>query len=160
MSTIARQALALVRPRFALDFESNVHGAPHWIRVARNGRKLVKTIGLGVEDAAMVEWFAYLHDSCRLNDNRDHLHGERAAGFACTLRAYGALNELNLEAFGNLVAALAGHSDGHTMHSSAAVRVCWDADRLDLLRVGILPDPRLMCTTAGKEAARKLLHTD
>ena len=23
---------------------------------------------------------------------------------------------------------------------------CWDADRLDLLRVGIVPDPRRLCT--------------
>ena len=32
---------------------------------------------------------------------------------------------------------------------------CFDADRLDLGRVGITPDPKKMATERGKEMARK-----
>jgi hypothetical protein len=30
------------------------------------------------------------------------------------------------------------------------VQVCWDADRLDLLRVGIRPNARYLCTEAAR----------
>jgi uncharacterized protein len=31
------------------------------------------------------------------------------------------------------------------------VQTCFDADRLDLGRVGKIPDPRLLCTDAAKD---------
>jgi uncharacterized protein len=33
------------------------------------------------------------------------------------------------------------------------IQTCWDADRLDLGRVGIVPDPSRLCTAAAKEPA-------
>jgi uncharacterized protein len=33
------------------------------------------------------------------------------------------------------------------------IGMCWDADRLDLTRIGVTPDPALMSTPAGKRAA-------
>jgi uncharacterized protein len=36
------------------------------------------------------------------------------------------------------------------------IGVCWDADRLDLTRVGIMPDPEFFSTAAGKEAVEIL----
>ena len=41
------------------------------------------------------------------------------------------------------------HSDGHT-EAEPALRACWDADRLDLSRVGITPEPRYLCTEHGR----------
>jgi uncharacterized protein len=42
------------------------------------------------------------------------------------------------------------HSDGHT-EGDAAVRACWDADRLDLWRVGIRPAPDRLCTRHARK---------
>ena len=42
------------------------------------------------------------------------------------------------------------HTDGLT-DGDLTVQVCWDADRLDLSRVWITPDPRFLCTTAAKD---------
>ena len=33
------------------------------------------------------------------------------------------------------------------------IQTCWDADRLDLSRVGIRPDPKKLCTKAAKDPA-------
>jgi uncharacterized protein len=36
------------------------------------------------------------------------------------------------------------------------IGICWDADRLDLVRVGKIPNPRYMNTSLGKEFATQL----
>lgn len=41
------------------------------------------------------------------------------------------------------------HSDGLT-DADITVQVCWDADRLDLGRVGVRPHARYLCTDAAK----------
>ena len=41
------------------------------------------------------------------------------------------------------------HSDGYT-DADITVQVCWDADRLDLGRVGIKPAPHRLCTASAK----------
>ena len=48
-----------------------------------------------------------------------------------------------------LTEALTYHSDGYT-EGNITVQVCWDADRLDLGRVGIRPDPDRLCTNTAK----------
>jgi uncharacterized protein len=52
---------------------------------------------------------------------------------------------------GLLQLACAGHTDEQT-HPDSTVQTCWDADRLDLGRVGITPEPRRLCTAAAKLA--------
>jgi hypothetical protein len=51
--------------------------------------------------------------------------------------------------------ALADHDRGLTT-ANPTIGCCWDADRLDLGRVGIEPDPELMSTDAGRKRARAL----
>jgi len=41
------------------------------------------------------------------------------------------------------------HTDGHTT-GEATLLACWDADRLDLGRVGITPRAELLCTDAAR----------
>ena len=48
-----------------------------------------------------------------------------------------------------LTEALKYHSDGYT-EADITVQVCWDADRLDLGRVGIKPAPHRLCTASAK----------
>jgi uncharacterized protein len=58
--------------------------------------------------------------------------------------------ELNDVEFEHLCEAMRLHSDGHT-ESEPAIIACWDADRLDLGRVRITPDPRRLCTEYARD---------
>ena len=48
-----------------------------------------------------------------------------------------------------LTEALKYHSDGYT-EADITVQVCWDADRLDLGRVGLRPRADRLCTNTAK----------
>lgn len=120
------------------------HGRDHWLRVLQNGRLLAAKTGANLR---VVELFALLHDSCRENENDDPLHGHRAAAYARDLRGWwfdATDAEMDL-----LTLACELHSDGHT-EADVTVQTCWDADRLDLGRVGIRPSARYLCTEAAK----------
>jgi uncharacterized protein len=130
---------------------SKLHGPDHWRRVAENGAKLAaETPGA---DPWVVAIFAAIHDTQRLTDRYDPDHGPRAAMLARRLHEAGELEatEGQLEL---LVKACAGHTRGRTT-GDPTVGCCWDADRLDLPRCGIEPDPRLLSTEAGKRLARE-----
>ncbi|MBZ0269297.1 hypothetical protein K8I85_14180 [bacterium] len=48
-------------------------------------------------------------------------------------------------------AACEGHTHGGTV-ADVTVQTCWDADRLDLGRVGVRPLPRYLCTPPARAA--------
>ena len=96
----------------------------------------------------MIELFAFLHDSRRLNDGHDPEHGLRAAEFARSLA--GSAFELEPVDLELLMTACRDHSDGRN-EGDRTVLTCWDADRLDLGRVGIRPRPDLLCTDAARD---------
>jgi uncharacterized protein len=135
--------LHAVLEEFSLPPES-IHGVAHWARVLENGRRLSGETGAKIE---VVELFAVLHDSRRLNEHTDPRHGPRAAAFARRVR--GRLFELPEAEFRLLHRACAGHTHERT-HPDITIQTCWDADRLDLGRVGITPDPGYLCTEAAK----------
>ena len=120
------------------------HGFDHWMRVLHNGRLLVDAEGANLK---LVELFCLLHDTQRLNEDEDPSHGHRAAQYAQTLR--GVWFDLTDGEMDLLTEALTYHSDGYT-EGDTTVQVCWDADRLDLGRVGIRPEPDRLCTNAAK----------
>jgi uncharacterized protein len=122
-----------------------VHGAAHWMRVRKNGMILVEETGA---DRAVVELFALFHDSQRKNDGWDEGHGERGAKFALKLRKK-KLFELSDSAFDKLYEACCGHTMGGYNPEDITIATCWDADRLDLERVGITPNPEKLCTKAA-----------
>jgi uncharacterized protein len=96
----------------------------------------------------VVELFAYLHDSRRLDEYEDPGHGARAVEYLAGPRDhYFQVTDSELEL---LAHACELHSDG-LMDGDATVRTCWDADRLDLGRVGIRPQPRYLCTEAARD---------
>ncbi len=133
-----------IKEEFVLDW-NGIHGHPHWVRVRENGLFLAKTTGADIE---IVELFAFLHDSKRSNDGKDLNHGKRAAEFIRSLKDN--LISLKEGDFDLLLMACQRHSDGLT-EADVTVQTCWDADRLDLGRVGMKPDPRYLCTTAAKD---------
>ena len=146
---IVRKALAVVRPQFRLAYLGGVHGLPHWTRVWFHGRQLAQALNV---DPAVLVWFAYLHDSQRHNEYIDPEHGFRAADFAVQLRKEGVITELSGSDFERLCEAMRLHSDGLT-EADAALQACWDADRLDLLRVGIVPLAKRLCTEHARKPA-------
>ncbi|MHB8993720.1 MAG: HD domain-containing protein [Armatimonadota bacterium] len=120
------------------------HGVGHWGRVLENGLRLAAGTGVNPE---IVSLFAVFHDARRINEGGDHGHGRRGAELAEELR--GTLFELPDDDFLLLRLACEGHTDGLT-EADLAVQVCWDADRLDLPRVGKTVDPARLCTAAAK----------
>lgn len=136
--------LQAAKDRFTMNLKG-VHGVAHWSRVRENGLRIAKFSGA---NTLIVELFAYLHDCCREDDGSDPGHGERAAGFAETLR--GSLLHLSDSEFDLLHHAIRDHELGYTK-ADVTVMTCWDADRLDLGRVGIRPLARYLCTAKAKE---------
>jgi len=140
---ITPKLIVSLRDNFQLDW-SGIHGAAHWSRVRLNGLYLAEINGA---DKSVIEYFAFLHDSKRLEDGLDPEHGCRAAEYA---KKY-LRNDIALEdnKFDLLLEAMEGHTHG-VMHDSITIATCWDADRLDLFRCGITPDPARLCTRDGK----------
>ena len=64
-----------LRGRFAINWHGD-HGASHWARVRNNGLMIAAATGANM---AVVELFAFFHDSCRVNEYTDHDHGKRGA---------------------------------------------------------------------------------
>jgi uncharacterized protein len=93
--------------------------------VAHWARVLENGVRLATETGARIEvvqLFAVLHDCRRIHEGDDP--------------------EL-------LHRACAGHTHERT-HPDVTIQTCWDADRLDLGRVGIMPDPSYLCTAVAK----------
>lgn len=146
-SPLTPRLLRQIRGQFKLDWHGH-HGAPHWARVRHHGLYVGRQVGA---DLRVVELFAFLHDSRRENEYEDPAHGRRASDYAGWLRGEGFF-ELDDPAFDLLTAACDGHSEGHRQ-APVTVQACWDADRLDLGRVGIRPDSRRLCTPVAQTAA-------
>jgi len=144
-SIITRDLFDLLQSRFKLD-PDGVHGPRHWARVHRNAMWIAEEMVEDV-DTRVLEYFAFLHDSCRVNENRDPGHGSRAAELARQIRGEHIL--LEDDAFYALLEALVGHSS-QDFHDDPTIQACWDADRLDLGRIGIVPERHRLGTTAAK----------
>jgi len=115
--------------------------------VRENGLRLA---GLTGARADVVELFAYFHDACRHNDSHDPEHGARGADLARNL--VGSVFDLDPEGLSLLLEACIGHTRGETV-AEITVATCWDADRLDLARVGRMPRPDRLCTVAARDPA-------
>ena len=135
--------------------DSSLHGVDHWQRVAAAGLALLPRTPDA--DAPLVFLFALFHDSMRLNDGRDPRHGPRGAALARELR--GEAFYLDDARMGLLEFACDEHTNGG-ISTDPTVGVCWDADRLNLWRVGIRPDPRLLSTEAARSEERILWARD
>lgn len=142
---LSRPMITRVREHFALEWRG-AHGVAHWTRVRLNGLRLAEQT---CASRRVVSLFAFLHDSCRLNDYTDEQHGHRAAAFVDELRDE-KLISIGDEEAELLRFACRHHSDG-LLDADVTIQTCWDADRLDLGRVGIRPDPQYLCTPAARD---------
>ena len=132
----------------------SIHGVSHWDRVAQNAAALLTSD----VDELVVKAFAYIHDVERINESDDWQHGPRAALLVDEIRSsmLGFLNDQEIE---QLKEACRLHTIRHRT-DDATVNACFDADRLDLGRVGITPNPEKMATAAGRILAEKMALED
>lgn len=125
----------------------SLHGPDHWRRVERNGRLLATRCDA---DVIVVRLFALFHDAKRENEGHDRGHGGRGAEYARELRR-GWL-PISDDQFELLHFACVWHTDADR-HDDPTIGACWDADRLDLGRVGVIPSAEYMSTAFGREIA-------
>ena len=146
---ITPSLIEAIRAKYRLNWHG-IHGVRHWARVRKVGLQLAEMTNARPD---VVELFAFLHDSCRHGDGRDPDHGRRAVEFARQLR--GVCFSLDDRGFALLCEAMEFHSKG-LMDADVTVQACWDADRLDLIRLDIQPEAERLCT----DAARHMLMSE
>jgi len=127
--------------------EGLIHGLAHWEQVAANAASLAR--GEGV-NSPIPGLFAYFHDCRRHNDGADPEHGARAGDYVQTFSA--AQLGLSPDDRERLIFACR-HHNREIRTEDAAVQICWDADRLDLPRVGIRVDPDRLFTKTARNLA-------
>ena len=130
----------------AMLSNSSIHGIHHWQTVERNGVYLCQ---FNVADEEVVRLFALFHDSMRLNDDFDPEHGLRAAQYIERIVDQIPLKPKQID---TLRLACRTHTHG-SKAPNETVGTCWDADRLDLGRVGIQPDAGYLTTEEAKRVA-------
>lgn len=132
---------------FKLDLFKSKHGISHWERVRIIGEYLAKYTGA---DPEVVYFFAYCHDVKRENEGDDPLHGLRAADF---VQGYfqPEYEDLSTKQIEQLKYACGFHCQSGAKSDDVTIQTCWDADRLDLWRVGMIPDPYFLSTEEAKK---------
>lgn len=141
---ITRELIEAVRGQFALDWQG-IHGIRHWARVFANGTRLAAGTSGNLK---VVQLFALFHDSCRLSEGSDPGHGPRGAQLAH--RLHGHLFNLANDELVLLEEACTNHTV-RIHHDDPTIALCFDADRLDLGRVGSRPDPNFLNTAQAQE---------
>ena len=134
---------------FKIDFYGD-HGIRHWERVYNNSKILSEYYNIKSD---VFELFALLHDSKREDEYCDINHGYRASLFVTEL-IDDELIKLDKKDQDRLLFACANHTikdKTDLLCEDIVVKICFDSDKLDLGRVGIIPDPFRMNTDYAKE---------
>jgi uncharacterized protein len=127
--------------------DSLIHGVDHWQRVERNGVYLCQ---FNQADQLVVQLFSLFHDCKRENDHRDLEHGPRAETY---LRGIKNLIPVTSSQFEDLCIACRTHTIGGTP-GNITIATCWDADRMDIGRAGIVPHEDFMTNDEAKRITR------
>ena len=128
---------------------ASIHGPDHWARVERNGLYVAQKTGA---DKMIVQLFAVFHDCMRWNENIDPGHGRRGAEYAVQIK-----NEfINISSndFDKFYYACEWHTD-QIKTDDITIAACWDADRLDIGRVGFILDPQYMNSKPAQEIVKR-----
>lgn len=135
--------------------EFSVHGLGHWQRVERNGLYLASKEG---GDPLVVSLFSLFHDSQRINDYEDPEHGIRGGILASEFYTDGRLPISDEQLM--VLKFACEHHTSEVFHDDPTVQCCWDADRLDLTRISVIPDPMMLNTAAAKRIAETMDYSD
>jgi hypothetical protein len=137
---------------FYIKKQLSYHNFWHWEKVEQNVLKFAE-IDSRI-DKTVCQAFAWIHDTQRESECDDPEHGARAAEYAGKLHEMGKL-KINNSQLQILQEACAYHDKGQ-ISDNPTIGACWDADRLDLTRVSIIPDKRLLSTEAAKNLLWKI----
>lgn len=144
-----------IAAQFKLGINST-HGLSHWKKVRDTAINLAIWAPSNSNfTAEMIGLFAFIHDSKRENDEEDPEHGLRAAKYARELHKKGLLGLLD-DQLERLCFACEYHSNSRAKSDDMFTKICWDADKLDLWRVGITPDEKYLHTDMAKEVLEQL----
>ena len=160
-----RDIVDALRP-FAL-MDSKIHGVDHWARVCRFGEYLADRINLPPQYSECVTVFAWTHDLARYDDDGGREHAIAGAKYLDKVipTVFPLLSGSQISI---IRTAIYYHSHGYAADEGQyagwfddlegkkgtildTMACCWDADRLDLLRIGIEPDPYRMSTPYWEE---------
>ncbi len=131
---IPKKILKEIIDNFYLDLDNGVHGIDHWTRVLINGIQLSernKNINKNIIIA-----FAFFHDIKRTVEDKEPEHGYNGGRY---LLKYKYKINLTKEELNTCYEACVDHTNVKN-HTDINIGACWDADRLDLYRVGVMPD--------------------
>lgn len=131
-TVVTIELLKRIKQQYRLPWHGT-HGVIHWNRVYENGIKLAEQDGVNTK---VVQFFSIFHDSQRKNEGTDNKHGNRGAKLALKMRDDISLDD---DDFSLLITACSLHTSAST-HDDITVQACFDSDRLDLGRVGTMPD--------------------
>ena len=119
------------------------------MRVRTNGLLIADMCGA---DKQVIEFFALYHDCMRFNDGGDFKHGDRGSEKAYKHWKEG-LIDIDKSQIELLCEACRHHTGGGNSPGNVTIGACWDADRLDLGRIGIRPDPKRLCLSEHYDRA-------
>lgn len=141
---IPRKDLVRIIGDFFSDPNESIHGLHHWLRVLANGFEISKHNGANKK---IITCFAFFHDIKRERENKDPEHGPRGSIAFLSLKY-----KVNLtrDEIYKVVEACHGHTN-ELYHDDVDISTCWDSDRLDLYRVGIIPDSQYLNQEISKE---------
>lgn len=127
----------------ATHMNSPLHGELHWRAVAAAGIEIASSVS---ERSDIALAFGMIHDSQRERDDWDPDHGVRAANWlicSVTLASLIGTEEREL-----LASACLYHDRGMTTQNPL-IGTLWDADRINLWRVGLCPDESYFSVLSG-----------
>lgn len=136
----------IVTDQFSLNLNSD-HGVDHWGRVEEVGVYLAQKVGADVE---LIRLFALLHDSQRQCEGYDPEHGLRASEYVQKLSECGFLM-LDQSRLRRLMFACGYHNDQKVRSDDVTINICWDSDRVDLVRVGLSKAEIILVTQIGRD---------
>jgi uncharacterized protein len=135
----------LAKEHFPLD-RRGVHGPRHWNQVAVNAQRICRMKRLNPLSGAAFGW---LHDIARQDEHEDPEHGPRAADLVENdPKAMELLRTILGKDLDKVLTAIRIHTEAQN-HEDPLIGACLDADRLDLGRVGIRPNPKFFSTPEG-----------
>ena len=157
-NTIPKKTINYILNNLKTDIDG-IHGINHWMRVLANLVIIHDNLSIDLQVAIA---FSFLHDAFRINDFDDIEHGERVEKWFKNNKKISKKINLTERQKEVLFFACSWHSQGKTIslfneikHNFNEFEIntivsCWDADRLDLARAGILPNDRYLSTDVAK----------
>tara|TARA_B100000749_G_scaffold279467_1_gene272292 strand:+ start:3328 stop:3921 length:594 start_codon:yes stop_codon:yes gene_type:complete len=138
---VPQQVIFDVLKQYRFDLMESEHAMLHWGRVIENGFWLAEKNGANKN---VIIAFGIFHDCRRENEFDDPEHGPRGGEF---LHSFADKINMTKGELSKAVEACKGHT--HILHTDDIdIATCWDADRLDLMRVGIFPELKYLNNTS------------